>query len=169
MRLECQSLGRQVHHGGWPLTALAQVSALGPFSQLSYFHTHRSFSWPIPIPTFRITLSSTRVYNLSLAFRTQPLRILFPISKTWEQDWHGSVQFSRSVMSDSLRPHESQHSRPPCPSPTPRVYSDSCPSSRWCHPVCTGYSLKRAPSPVFILFNHSFFKTHTHTESAYQR
>ena len=41
-----------------------------------------------------------------------------------------SVQFSRSVVSDSLRPHESQHARPPCPSPTPRVYSNSCPSSR---------------------------------------
>ena len=38
-------------------------------------------------------------------------------------------------MSDSLRPHESQHARPPCPSPTPRVYSDSCPSSWWCHPA----------------------------------
>ena len=42
-------------------------------------------------------------------------------------------QFSRSVMSHSLRPHESQHSRPPCPSPAPGVYSNSCPSSRWCH------------------------------------
>ena len=46
-----------------------------------------------------------------------------------------SVQFSRSVVSDSLRPHESQHARPPCPSPTPRVHSDSRPSSRWCHPA----------------------------------
>ena len=46
-----------------------------------------------------------------------------------------SVQFSRSVMSDSLRPHESQHTRPPCPSPTPRVHSDSHPSSHWCHPA----------------------------------
>ena len=46
-----------------------------------------------------------------------------------------SVQFSRSVVSDSLRPHESQHSRPPCPSSTPGVYSNSCPSSRWCHPA----------------------------------
>ena len=44
-------------------------------------------------------------------------------------------QFSRSVMSDSLRPHESQHTRPPCPSPTPGVYSNSWPSSRWCHPA----------------------------------
>ena len=46
-----------------------------------------------------------------------------------------SVQFSRSVMSDSLRPHGLQHTRPPCPSPTPRVYKNSCLSSRWCHPT----------------------------------
>ena len=46
-----------------------------------------------------------------------------------------SVQFSRSVVSDSLRPHESQHARPSCPSPTPGVHSDSCPSSQRCHPA----------------------------------
>ena len=46
-----------------------------------------------------------------------------------------SVQFSRSVVSDSLRPHEPQHARPPCPSPTPGVYSNSGPSSRCCHPA----------------------------------
>ena len=46
-----------------------------------------------------------------------------------------SVQFSRSVVSDSLRLHESQHARPPCPSPTPGVHSDSHPSSLWCHPA----------------------------------
>ena len=46
-----------------------------------------------------------------------------------------SVQFSHSVVSDSLRPHELQHTRPPCPSPTPRVYSNSCPLSQWCHPA----------------------------------
>ena len=49
--------------------------------------------------------------------------------------WHCSVQFSRSVMSNSLQPHESQHARPPCPSPTPGTYSNSCPSSWWCHPT----------------------------------
>ena len=46
-----------------------------------------------------------------------------------------SVQFSRSVVSDSLRPHELHHARPPCPSPTPGVHSESCPSSSWCHPA----------------------------------
>ena len=46
-----------------------------------------------------------------------------------------SVQLSCSVVSNSLRPHESQHARPPCPSPTPGVHSDSHPSSQWCHPA----------------------------------
>ena len=47
----------------------------------------------------------------------------------------GSVQFSCSVVSDSLQPHELRYARPPCPSQTPGVYSDSCPLSRWCHPA----------------------------------
>ena len=47
---------------------------------------------------------------------------------------YASVQFSRSVVSDSLRPHGQKHARPPCSSPTPVVYSNSCPWSRWCHP-----------------------------------
>jgi len=46
-----------------------------------------------------------------------------------------SVQVSRSVVSDSMRPHGLEHVRPPCPSPTPRVYSNSCPLSWWCHPA----------------------------------
>ena len=45
------------------------------------------------------------------------------------------VQFSRSVVSDSLRLHGLQHARPPCTSPTPRVYPNSCPLSQWCHPT----------------------------------
>ena len=46
-----------------------------------------------------------------------------------------SVQFSRSVVSNSLRPHEPQYARPPCPSPIPRIHPNPCPSSRWCHPT----------------------------------
>ena len=52
----------------------------------------------------------------------------------WAASLH-SVQFSCSVMPDSLRPHGLQHPRPPCPSPAPRVYSNSCPLSQWCHPT----------------------------------
>ena len=61
--------------------------------------------------------------------------IQFITWKAYSQVQFSSVQFSRSVMSDSLRPHGLQHARPPCPSPTPRVYSNSCPLSRWCHPA----------------------------------
>ena len=63
------------------------------------------------------------------------LHIRWP--KCWSFSFNiiSSVQFSHSVMSDSLWPHESQHARPPCPSPTPRVYSNSCPSSQWYHPA----------------------------------
>ena len=46
-----------------------------------------------------------------------------------------SVQFSHSIVSDSLRPYEPQHARPPCPSPTPRVHPNPCSLSRWCHPI----------------------------------
>ena len=55
-----------------------------------------------------------------------------------------SVQFSHSVVSDSLQPHGLQHSRLPCPSPTPRVYPNSCPLSWWCHPT---FSSSVIPSP----------------------
>ena len=62
---------------------------------------------------------------------------LFPINKCSKKTERcvqfSSVQFSSSVMSDSLRPHESQHARPPCPSPTPGVHPNSCPLSWWCH------------------------------------
>ena len=53
---------------------------------------------------------------------------------TWPEEKNVSVQFSHLVVSDSLWPHESQHARPPCPSQTPRVYSNSHQSSGWCHP-----------------------------------
>ena len=49
--------------------------------------------------------------------------------------WFSSAQFSRSVVSDSLQPHRLQHDRLPCPSPTPRGCSNSCPLNRWCHPI----------------------------------
>ena len=55
--------------------------------------------------------------------------------RSWHMVSAVSVQFSRSVMSNYLRPHGLQHTRLPCPSPTPGAYSNSCPSSRWCHPT----------------------------------
>ena len=67
-----------------------------------------------------------------------------------------SVQFSRSVVSDSLRPHESQHARPPCPSPTPGVYSNSCPLSWWCHPAISSSVVPFSSCPQSLPASRSF-------------
>jgi len=67
-----------------------------------------------------------------------------------------SVQFSHSVVSDSLRPHESQHARPPCPSPSPRVHSNSCPSSQWCHPAISSSVVPFSSCPQSLPASESF-------------
>ena len=67
-----------------------------------------------------------------------------------------SVQFSRSVVSDSLRPHESQHTRPPCPSPSPRVHSDSRSSSPWCHPAISSLVIPFTSCPQSLPASESF-------------
>ena len=61
--------------------------------------------------------------------------------------YFSSVQFRGSVVSDSLLPHGLQHARPPCPSPTSRVYSNSCSSSRWCHPTISSSAVSSPPAP----------------------
>ena len=98
---------------------------------------------------------------------------LFIIARTWKQprgpsadEWirklwyiytmEYSVQFSHSVMSDSLLPHQSQHARPPCPSPTPGVYSESCPSSRWCHPAISSSVVPLSSCPQSFPVLESF-------------
>ena len=91
--------------------------------------------------------------------------------RTWVKDsqgvWEGhahtqfsSGQFSHSVVSDSLRSHESQHARPPRPSPTPRVHSDSRPSSQWCHPAISSSvvpfsSFPAIPPSIRVFSNES--------------
>ena len=67
-----------------------------------------------------------------------------------------SVQFSPSVVSDSFWPHESQHSRPPCPSPTPGVHSNSRPSSRWCHPAISSSVVLFSSCPQSLPASESF-------------
>ena len=66
------------------------------------------------------------------------------------------VQFSHSAVSDSLRPHELQHARPPCPSPTPGVYSNPCPSSCWCHPVISPSVISFSSCPQSFPVSGSF-------------
>ena len=67
-----------------------------------------------------------------------------------------SVHFSRSVMSDSLWPHELKHTRPPCPSPTPGVHPNSSPSNRWCHPTISSSVVPFSSCPQSLPASESF-------------
>ena len=67
-----------------------------------------------------------------------------------------SVQFSHSVVSNSLRPHERQHARPHCPSPTPGLYPNSCPLSRWCHPTISSSAVPFSSCPQSFPASGSF-------------
>ena len=79
------------------------------------------------------------------------------LPKGWKSIvWDYSVQFRRSGVSDSLRPHGPQHTRPPCPSPAPGVYPNSCPSKRWCHPAISSSVLPFSSYPQSFPASGSF-------------
>ena len=82
-----------------------------------------------------VLMLSGRWFNLSGELESLPKCYLLLFFFYNYALWLSSVQFSHSVMSNSLRPHGLQHARLPCPSPTSRVYSHSHPLSRWCHPT----------------------------------
>ena len=95
----------------------------------------------------------------------QRIPVTFPNSLSWlivktkvltPESTYSSVQFSCSVMSDSLQPHEPQHARPPCLSPTPGVHSDSCPSSQWCHPAISSSVVPFSSCPQSLPASQSF-------------
>ena len=93
-------------------------------------------------------LSIERIPIWTLDFKVFPLRMLIYSFR--------SVQFSRSVVSDSLWPHESQHTRPPCPSPSTRVYPNSRPSSQWCHPAISSSVIPFSSCPQSFPASESF-------------
>ena len=78
------------------------------------------------------------------------------VEKKCKNSAFSSVQFSRSVVSDSLQPHESQHARPPCPSPTPGVHPHSRPSSQWCHPAISSSVIPFSSCPQSLPASESF-------------
>ena len=99
------------------------------------------------------SLSSSNVCLL-LSFQLSP-QMSPPQGDLLSQLWP-SVQFSRSVVSDSLWPHESQHTRPPCPSPTPGVHWDSRPSSQLCHPAISSSVIPFSSCPQSFPASESF-------------
>ena len=86
----------------------------------------------------------------------QLLSIPIPVTLCPREVQFSSVQFSPSVVSDSLRPHELQHARPPCPSPTPGVHSGSHPSSQWCHPAISSSVIPFSSCPQSLPASESF-------------
>ena len=132
-------------------------------------HRHKFSSSLSPklaiVPTFfkPVIQPMWRICKLSIFFSKHlwllKVVTLFLFFVTEDSDWQtffSSVQFCHSVVSDSLRPHELQHTRPPCPSPTPRVYSNSCPSSRWCHPAISSSVIPFSSCPQPLPTSGSF-------------
>ena len=95
-------------------------------------------------------LSKFSVYNAIL------LTIITLLYNILPEITHLSVQFSRSVVSDYLWPHESQHARPPCLSPSPGIHSDSRPLSRWCHPAISSWVVPFSSCPQSLPASDSF-------------
>ena len=98
-------------------------------------------------PVFSFIIDSVLLFRRNLFFHLSLLLSCIRFS---------SVQLSCSVVSDPLRPHELQHARPPCPSPTPGVHSNSCPLSRWCHPTISSSVLLFSSCPQSLLASKSF-------------
>ena len=88
----------------------------------------------------------------SVTEKTKQNKILYP-GHQWQRT---SVHFSCSVVFDSLRPHESQHGRPPCPSVTPGFHSNSCPLSRWCHKAISSSVIPFSSCPQSLPASESF-------------
>ena len=108
--------------------------------------------------SFSFSISLSNEYSGLISFRIDWFDLLVV------QDSQGSspapqftsVQFSHSVVTDSLQPHESQHARHPCPSPTPTVHSDSRPSGQWCHPAISSSVVPFSSCPQSLPASESF-------------
>ena len=103
-----------------------------------------------------IILSHHSNFNTALPLWWGELNWMRLLTQSYYWVQFSSVQFSCSVVSDSLRPHELQHTKPPCPSPSPGVHSNSCPSGRWCHPAIWSSIVPFSSCPQSLPASESF-------------
>ena len=124
------------------------------------FVNHGSRGWRYCFLSLPVLCSPAHGTSHSLCMSTllsgQILSTLFRIITNSSRSLCDSVQFSHSVVSDSLWPHEPQHARPPCPSPTPRVYPNPCPLSRWYHPTISSSVVPFSSCPQSFPASGSF-------------
>ena len=126
----------------------------------SWYYLQVSLSLPSEVTIAAIIDSQASSFLLS---QTHSLFKVFPgmgnesLKLDFKLKWQlSSVKFSCSVVFDSFRPHESQHTRPPCPSSTPKVHSDSLPSSPWCHPAISTSLVPFSSCPLSFQATESF-------------
>ena len=101
--------------------------------------------------------TQTHIHQVGDAIQpSHPLLSPSPPALNLSQHQFSSAQFSRSVVSNSLWPHESQRARPPCPSPTPGVHSNSHPLSQWCHPAISSSVIPFSSCPQSLPASESF-------------
>ena len=130
-------------------SCLQFLSASGSF-QMSQFFILGGQSIGVSASTTVLSMNIQDWFTLGLTGW-----ISFP-SKGLSRSFNTIVQFSRWVMSDSLWPHELQHARPPCPSPTPRVHSNSPPLGQWCHPAISASVISFSSCPQSLPASESF-------------
>ena len=126
----------------WSLLRLMSIESMMPYN-------HLFLSCPLLLPSI---FPRIRVFSNESALLNKYWSFSFSISPSKEYSGliafqFSSAQFSRTVVSSSLWPHESQHARPPCPSPSPGVCSNPRPLSRWCHPAISSSVSPSPPAP----------------------
>ena len=114
------------------------------------------FHFPLSLPHSCLTVSWGQLIKKLLALESLSQGLLPRKSKLKPLVCVALLRFSHSVVSDSLWPHGLQHTRLPCPSPTPKAYSNSCPSSRWCHPTISSFVTPFSPWPLSFPASESF-------------
>ena len=134
----------------WLFVTLWAIACCDPFS-LSFF---RQECWS-GCHALLLGIFLTQGSNSSLSYLLHCQSVSLPLAPSTKPKTR-SIQFSSSVVSDSLWPHESQHARPPCPSPSPGVHSNLSPSSRWCHPAISSSVIPFSSCPQSLPASESF-------------